>query len=382
MEQVRLVVEEKQFHYGEIFGPQGPLVYPAGFVWLYAILRWFTGEEIAIAQHIFAVFYIVDVTIMARIYYKTFSNKEMPALALALLATSRRAHSVFALRLFNDGPCALLTHLAILLLLESQPYIASIVFSLAISIKMSAILYAPAWYVILASRPQGHRGAILAISLCALVQILVAAPFLLTDPFVYLQRAFDFGRGFKHKWSVNFRWIPCEPQHDTHVLLPDCQGIFSSTAFKLSLLFMHASFLILFAHFRWRAKAGGFLSIFTSFYPTFSYSPLAVTTMLFSCNFIGIALARSLHFQFCVWYINSLPLLLFSTRLPLFFKLLLLFAVEAAWNPWQGESSTAASSLLLTCTHVAILAALYFASIVPDFAPSTAHRGQQEKKIM
>ena len=82
-------------------------------------------------------------------------------------------------------------------------------------------------------------------------------------------------------------------------------------------------------------------------------------SMLFVCNFIGVACARSLHFQFYVWYYHTLPFLLWSTRVPVVIRLLLLLGVELAWNPWVGDSSTPASSALLTACHVVILIALW-----------------------
>mgnify|MGYP002050785355 FL=1 len=54
---------------------------------------------------------------------------------------------MFALRLFNDGPCALLSHTAVLLFVQSRDAAACVVYSLACSVKMSALLYAPAVYV-------------------------------------------------------------------------------------------------------------------------------------------------------------------------------------------------------------------------------------------
>ena len=89
------------------------------------------------------------------------------------------------------------------------------------------------------------------------------------------------------------------------------------------------------------------------------FSDRQVVSMLFSCNFIGVACARSLHFQFYVWYYHALPLLLWRTRLPLVAKLLLLLGIELAWNPWVGESSTVESSALLTACHLVIIVALW-----------------------
>ena len=133
--------------YSKIHGPQGPLVYPAGHVWLYAVIDSICQGSVEAAQRLFAVMYVLDVYVVARIYRATFfPSRTFPPVLLALLALSKRAHSVFALRLFNDGPCALLSHAAVLLFVQSRDAAACVVYSLACSVKMSALLYAPAVY--------------------------------------------------------------------------------------------------------------------------------------------------------------------------------------------------------------------------------------------
>lgn len=40
-----------------------------------------------------------------------------------------------------------------------------------------------------------------------------------------------------------------------------------------------------------------------------------IAWILLTSNYIGMCFARSLHYQFYVWYYHSLPLLLWSTKL-------------------------------------------------------------------
>ena len=102
--------------------------------------------------------------------------------------------------------------------------------------------------------------------------------------------------------------------------------------------------------------------------------------MLFASNFIGIACARSLHFQFCVWYFNTLPLLLAATDLPALLKVLLFISVELAWNPWASETSSVASSLLLTVAHAAVLVALIASSNAGETPKQAAKAAKAAQK--
>ncbi len=62
-----------QYNYAELKGDTGPLVYPAGFVYLYSVLHWVTdnGTNIRRAQYLFVALYVVFTAIVALIYAKT-----------------------------------------------------------------------------------------------------------------------------------------------------------------------------------------------------------------------------------------------------------------------------------------------------------------------
>ena len=83
--------------------------------------------------------------------------------------------------------------------------------------------------------------------------------------------------------------------------------------------------------------------------------------MLFTSNFLGIVFARSLHFQFYVWYFHQLPFLLFHHQrggpLLLLLKCLVLVLVEGVWNVFPSNFY---SSLVLQACHLMIMILLLF----------------------
>lgn len=74
--------------------------------------------------------------------------RAVPPLALALLCASKRLHSIFLLRLFNDGPAMLVAYAASALLVLRRWRAAIVCFSAAVSIKMNVLLMAPSVLVI------------------------------------------------------------------------------------------------------------------------------------------------------------------------------------------------------------------------------------------
>jgi alpha-1,3-mannosyltransferase len=85
-------------------------------------------------------------------------------------------------------------------------------------------------------------------------------------------------------------------------------------------------------------------------------TPNFIILVVFTSNFIGVAFARSLHYQFYSWYFHSLPYLLWSTRLPFFAKLLLWLAIEVSFNVYPA---TGLSSAMLQVAHGILLFSLY-----------------------
>ena len=130
----------------------------SGFLYVYAALYWATdsGKNILLGQYIFAVLYVLVVGLVARIYQR---SGAVPNWVVLLICVSRRVHSIFVLRLFNDGVAMLLFYVAMLLLIERRYFLANAWFSLAVGIKMNILLFAPAWGLVLI-RAKGFWGTL------------------------------------------------------------------------------------------------------------------------------------------------------------------------------------------------------------------------------
>jgi alpha-1,3-mannosyltransferase len=89
--------------------------YPAGHVriheWLYKITD--SGRNLKVAQHIYGSLYLVSLLLSCAIYRKAGS---VPNWLILLLPLSKRLHSIFVLRLFNDCWAVVLNQVAILML--------------------------------------------------------------------------------------------------------------------------------------------------------------------------------------------------------------------------------------------------------------------------
>ncbi|KAM9005320.1 dol-P-Man:Man(5)GlcNAc(2)-PP-Dol alpha-1,3-mannosyltransferase isoform X1 [Sarcophilus harrisii] len=342
------------YDYTQLRGDTGPLVYPAGFVYIFMGLYYATsrGTNIRLAQHIFLGLYLATLLLVFRIYSRT--RRVPPFVFFFMCCASYRVHSIFVLRLFNDPVAMALLFLSINLLLSQRWGWACGCFSLAVSVKMNVLLFAPGLLFLLLSR-FGLRGALPKLGICALLQVVLGLPFLLENPAGYLSRSFDLGRQFLFRWTVNWRFLP--------------EALFLNRAFHLALLATHLGLLALFAFRRWPRSGDSILSLLKEPSkrkgPTQPLTANQIVSVLFTSNFIGICFSRSLHYQFYVWYFHTLPYLLWATPcrwLTHLLRLLVLGLIELSWNTYP---STSCSSMALHLCHAVILLQLWVGSKAP-----------------
>ncbi len=149
------------------------------------------------------------------------------------------------------------------------------------------------------------------------------------------------------------------------------EDIFVSKPLSLVLLLLHVSTLIYLFCFSWlptpKASTSSPIPATTTSMPNQKQvlSPTFICYTMLVSNWIGIVFARTLHYQFYVWYFHALPLFLWMNILTAskdrsmtgsvvaaFPCVLLWLMVEYAFNVFPA---TPMSSLLLQVAHVMIL---------------------------
>ncbi len=386
IDQVRCYVLGER-DYTEIRGENGPLVYPAGFLYVYRAIFALVGglEEaktpagIALAQWVYAGLYVVNQTIVFAVYA---ACEMIPPWAYVMLCLSKRVHSLFPLRMFNDCVVMVFVYTAVMLLQRRRWVIGGVFLSLGVSVKMSVLLMVPGFLVLLAGGTS-FGTTVFALAMMVGVQIALGAPFLLTYPWEYLGKAFEMGRSFELMWSRNFLFVS--------------EDIFLGKTFHISLLLANLVMLLVLAHWRWRKREGGFFTFIRDFFrralggnvdgTQYSFTPAHITLVLFESNFVGIVFARSLHPQFYLWYYHTLPLLLWSNpSLPVVGKVAFMCVIEWCYlgghpSPHElGTHSSATLSMILFSLHLCLLLFIALAPSTPMTPSRVATLGRWPKK--
>ncbi|GJQ13664.1 hypothetical protein GpartN1_g5455.t1 [Galdieria partita] len=340
LQQVYQVFREGKRDYSQIRGDSGPLVYPGGFLFIYRLFYAMSngGSDLLPVQICFALIHSATLcTVCAICIYCQLDTKEFLFCSVPLLF-SRRVMSIHVLRLFNDAIVTFLSYLSILFFVAQRHFVACIVYSLSVSVKMSALLYAPAVLMVLLETT-GYKQAVSYILVCGAVQFLVGLPFLYHHPISYISKAFEFHRVFLYEWTVNWKFLP--------------EHIFKHPLWSLVLLLSHIAMLEL-----WYKRV--VRKMFENFRKLCQEKSKqrnvilgrGIVTALFQCQFIGIAFARSIHYQFYTWYFHSLPWILYSLGISLQQSCFLLFVIELVYNMYPP---TWYMSILLQYCHLYII---------------------------
>ncbi|CCH60560.1 hypothetical protein TBLA_0D00510 [Henningerozyma blattae CBS 6284] len=353
MEQIAMIEIDHNLNYLEIRGGTGPLVYPAGHVMLFKLMHTLTNgmDNIKEGQIIFRYLYLVTLLLQMCCYYIL----NIPPWCVVLACISKRLHSIYVLRLFNDCFTTFFMVLTIFIFLLSskQKYsdakklfftiLSSITYSIAVSIKMNALLYFPAVMISLYLINEGNlANTILNFLIMLIWQIIVALPFLKEYPYEYLKGSFNFGRQFMFKWSINWQFLGGKRFHDIR--------------FHYLLLFCH---IIIILVILLREYPRFFKDLLISAKHPFGNLDMAayqkreiISYTLITFNFTGIIFSRSLHYQFLCWYHWTLPIMIFWSQLPIYVGPIWYILHEYCWNSYPPNTR---SSTLLICLNIWLL---------------------------
>ncbi|VEL21280.1 unnamed protein product [Protopolystoma xenopodis] len=217
--------------YDKIEGQTGPCVYDE--------ILTKHGTDIRLAQYIFVALYLSTLVLVFNLY--RLSRRVPPYAILLMCCISYRIHSIYMLRLFNDPFAMLMLYASINAFVYGRYSLSSVLLSIAVSIKMNILLFVPGFITILLE----YRGIIETtghLAECGIVQLLLGAPFIFHNSGAYFASAFNFGRQFMYKWTVNWRLIP--------------EHLFLDHRFHMLLLALHGSFLLCFLIKYVKAKGG------------------------------------------------------------------------------------------------------------------------------
>ncbi|KAI0525973.1 glycosyltransferase [Xylaria bambusicola] len=371
MEQIEQFVAGER-DYTVIKGGTGPLVYPAAHVYLYTSLYYITdeGRDIFLAQQLFAVLYMATLAVVMACYWRA----KVPPYVFPLLILSKRLHSIFILRCFNDCFAVFFLWLTIYLLQRRAWTLGTIIYTWGLGVKMSLLLVLPAVGVILLLG-RGFTGSLQLAAIIAQVQFVIAIPFLRENAQGYLSRAFELSRQFFFKWTVNWRFIG--------------EDTFLSRPFALGLLAMHASVLVWFIVNKWLTPArkpwSSIASSILRFSSPFSsqeerlvslqIAPEYVMTTILSANVIGLLFARSLHYQFYSYLAWSTPYLLWRSGAHPLVQYAIWTLQEWAWNVFPSTNVSSGVVVASLAATVALVAARR------EQTPTSSSYPSRERKV-
>jgi alpha-1,3-mannosyltransferase len=217
--------------YPNLKGGTGPLVYPAGFLYIFSVLYHLSsqGTNIRLVQYIYLGIYLLNLKVLHSIYNKI--QAYVGKFPIVLCCLSYKIHSIYLLRNHNDPIAMLFMYTSVYFAMENKWKTCILFYSLALSIKMNILLYLPGLLLIL-NWSGNYLSTMVSILFLIAFQLLIAIPFLITNPIGYLTRAFQFSRKFGQPHSAYWQFISEE--------------VFTSWEFHSLLLAVHVTLLILF----------------------------------------------------------------------------------------------------------------------------------------
>ncbi|PNS18342.1 hypothetical protein CAC42_6159 [Sphaceloma murrayae] len=345
MQQISLYLSGER-NYLKIQGSTGPLVYPAMHVHIYRVLHRLTssGNDVLLAQLIFGLVYLSTLVLVMACY----RSAGVPPWIYPLLILSKRLHSIYVLRLFNDPFAVLFLWAAVFAFQRKHFRFGALLYSLGLGVKMSLLLVLPAVGMVL-FMAQGAQAAVGTGAVMVQYQVLMGWPFLSAYPKEYLGRAFEFGRKFEWKWTVNWRFAGRE--------------VFEDERFATGLMVGHIVILGLFVVERWLRYAGvGVGEVVISLVQPMSeermrrikgkVTPEFVMTSILTCNAIGMLFARSLHYQFFSWLAWGSPYLLWRSGQSPLAIVGVWFGQEVAWNIYPSTRNSSFMAVLWLAVQV------------------------------
>lgn len=405
-------IEEGERDYSKIGGDTGPIVYPGGYVIIYKILKRVTCgmERIQDGQHLFKWVYLASLGLAFSVVHRA---SKAPPYVYVLTAGSKRLHSVYVLRLFNDCFTTFFVLLGVACLQNwssndkyvensniktkqinanvnananvstststitaflqghSPPLstsstrftsaarfvsllLATASLTFACTVKMNALLAAPAAFVLVLS---GKRRSVLGLCAVSATAVLVAG--VASWPFagagIPAAQRWAYLRG-----SFDVSRLFLQRWSVNWAFLP--AEVFVSRVFHTGLLCLWLVLLVA-VMVRGAAGAAGVAG------------ERKVAWTCCTAVLAGVLCARSLHYQFLAWYAHTLPWLLWECLGRAGSKWLALVAVSATWFLhewcWNVYPATAISSAILVSLLASVVVRLLVLGPVTNVSSAT-----------
>ncbi|KAJ8462660.1 hypothetical protein ONZ51_g10758 [Trametes cubensis] len=174
--------------YALISGPTGPIVYPAGHVYVHQLLYTLTdsGTNLRKAPEVYAVLYLASLALTAAIYKQAGG---VPNWVLLLLPEQEVALDICGAAIFAFG--------------RGWDALGVVLLSSTLSVKMCVLLYV----LVILFQCRGLLSTAVHMLAFVGIQLLVGLPFLLHYPWSYLKNSYEFSRVFLCKWTANWRFL-------------------------------------------------------------------------------------------------------------------------------------------------------------------------------